>query len=73
MEEMIDLGILGKYPLEDVGCECDIESDEEYYDFIRKFFEKYSEHIEKINDSILYAIYDDLASVRLSTLGRKGI
>lgn len=62
MKEMLDLGVLGQYPIKYVGCECGIESDDEYYEFIRKFFETYTENIEKINDSIIYEIYDALTA-----------
>ena len=60
MEEKIYLGILGEYPIEDVECDADFDSDEEYYGFIRDTFAKYSENMERLDDTLLYNMYKAL-------------
>lgn len=60
MDNRIDLGILGKYEIEDVVCEKEFDSDEEYDAFIKKLFDDYKNNIVHIDNDILFEIYSHL-------------
>lgn len=58
----VNLGILGKYPLEYVGCDSDFDSDEEYFEFIKEILKLYNDNIELANRKLLFAMYDALSA-----------
>ncbi len=60
--EIINLGILGDYSLEDVVCDSDFDTDEEYFTFIRDVLKKYNDNIELIDRKLLYRIYNELSA-----------
>lgn len=60
MEE-INLGILGNYPLENVVCDSDFDSDEEYFAYIKEVLKKYNDNIELIDRKLLYRMYNELS------------
>ena len=61
MEE-VNLGILGKYSLEDVVCDSDFDSDEEYFNFIKEVLNLYNDNIELIDRRLLFRMYDELSA-----------
>lgn len=60
----VSLGILGKYSLKDVGCDSDFDSDEEYFEFVKKILKLYNDNIELTNRRLLFRMYDALSSCR---------
>ena len=60
--DKINLGILGNYNVDDIICDDDFDSDEEFYAFIEEVFNNYNNNIESINKKILYQMYYALSS-----------
>lgn len=58
----VSLGILGKYPLEDVVCDSDFDSDDEYFEFVKNILNLYNDNIELVNRKLLFKMYDALSA-----------
>ena len=71
MEE-VNLGVLGSFPLEDVICDSDFDSDDEFFDFIKHILQLFNDNIELIDRRLLFRMYDVLSSCRFAFWEKDG-